>query len=322
MLEVTFDIPTIKQLYPELNRCFGFTYYDISNELSQVYTKKVLNLTPEEKELANQCKSEDGWGIDGVKFALETNEDIYIQVIEEFNPQEIIELCSKYFSKGDEAFVQSILFMSALLYRNRVNNKFLTDTNWEIEQYQKYIYSVRPDMLKLYIALNKPRLTKKHPYIEEYREAINNITIKIEGQKPTHLENLDGWFDDMLNTYLTHYLGVSSIKEAERELNIVYGKSVGNKANPILTLYIWGTYHILQQTTIKSKTDKSVTNKQCRFIEEYLKLIELIEDESIDINNIKSRLKYFLDNDYTTSIILDLRNYKTSVNNIGNTKYW
>ena len=57
MLEVTFDIPTIKKLYPELNRCFGFTYDDISNELTQVYAKKVLNLTPEKKSLptnANQ----------------------------------------------------------------------------------------------------------------------------------------------------------------------------------------------------------------------------------------------------------------------------
>ena len=45
MLEVTFDIPTIKKLYPELNRCFGFTYDDISNELTQVYTKKAFNLT-------------------------------------------------------------------------------------------------------------------------------------------------------------------------------------------------------------------------------------------------------------------------------------
>ena len=29
MLEVLFDIPTLKKLYPELNRCFGFTYDDI-----------------------------------------------------------------------------------------------------------------------------------------------------------------------------------------------------------------------------------------------------------------------------------------------------
>ena len=63
MLEVTFDILTIKKLFPELNRCFGFTYDDISNELTQVYTKKAFNLTPEEKGLANQCKSKNGWGV-------------------------------------------------------------------------------------------------------------------------------------------------------------------------------------------------------------------------------------------------------------------
>lgn len=80
MLEVTFDIPTIKKLYPELNRCFGFTYDDISNELTQVYAQKVFNLTPEEKELANQCKSDDGWGVDAVKFALATNENIAVAV--------------------------------------------------------------------------------------------------------------------------------------------------------------------------------------------------------------------------------------------------
>ena len=91
MLEVTFDIPTIKKLYPELNRCFGFTYDDISNELTQVYTKKAFNLTPEEKELANQCKSENGWGVDAIKFALATNENIVVTVLENFNPTAIME---------------------------------------------------------------------------------------------------------------------------------------------------------------------------------------------------------------------------------------
>ena len=51
MQEVTFDIPTLKKLYPELNRCFGFTYDDISNELTQVYTKKVFNLNRKKKSL-------------------------------------------------------------------------------------------------------------------------------------------------------------------------------------------------------------------------------------------------------------------------------
>ena len=56
MLEVLFDIPTLKKLYPELNRCFGFTYDDISNELTQVYAQKVFNLKQKEKELGQLKK--------------------------------------------------------------------------------------------------------------------------------------------------------------------------------------------------------------------------------------------------------------------------
>lgn len=51
MSKVLFNIPTIKQLYPELNKSFGFTYDDISNELTEIYARKFSNLTPEEKNL-------------------------------------------------------------------------------------------------------------------------------------------------------------------------------------------------------------------------------------------------------------------------------
>lgn len=116
MLEVLFDIPTLKKLYPELNRCFGFTYDDISNELTQVYAQKVFNLTQEEKELANQCKSDDGWGVDAVKFALATNENIAVAVPDSFNPATIME---SYAAKlhNEESASCALLFMAALLYR-------------------------------------------------------------------------------------------------------------------------------------------------------------------------------------------------------------
>ena len=90
MLEVLFDIPTLKKLYPELNRCFGFTYDDVSNELTQVYAKKVFNLAQEEKEFANQCKLKDGWGVDAIKFSLATTENIVVTVPDSFNPATIM----------------------------------------------------------------------------------------------------------------------------------------------------------------------------------------------------------------------------------------
>ena len=153
MLEVTFDIPTIKKLYPELNRCFGFTYDDISNELTQVYTKKAFNLTPEEKELANQCKSENGWGVDAIKFALATNENIIVTVTENFNPATIME--SYVTELHNENLVSwALIFMAALLYRNRITETPISEGEYDVMQYQQYIHEVRPDMLKLYIVLN------------------------------------------------------------------------------------------------------------------------------------------------------------------------
>lgn len=56
MLEVTFDIPTIKKLEPKLYEHFGFTLDDILYELTQVYIRKSTNLTPEEKEIAKHVK--------------------------------------------------------------------------------------------------------------------------------------------------------------------------------------------------------------------------------------------------------------------------
>lgn len=50
MLEITFDIPTIKKLEPKLYEHFGFALDDIFYELTQVYIRKSTNLTPEEKK--------------------------------------------------------------------------------------------------------------------------------------------------------------------------------------------------------------------------------------------------------------------------------
>ena len=83
MLEVTFDIPTIKKLEPKLYEHFGFTLDDILYELTQVYIRKSTNLTPEEKEIAKQCKTENG-ATDAIKFALAIKENIHIRVTETF----------------------------------------------------------------------------------------------------------------------------------------------------------------------------------------------------------------------------------------------
>ena len=318
MLKVTFDIPTIQKLYPELNRCFGFTYDDISNELTQVYTKKVFHLTPEEKELANQCKSNDDWGVDAVKFALATTENIVVTVPDSFNPKTIME---SYVTKlYNEDFASCALrFMAALLYRDRITEVPISEGEYDDMLYQQYIHEVRPDMLKLYIALNQPKQKKG-------KDFITDIKITAGGNSPIAINNKDSWFENKLNEYLHQYLGVNSLEEAQDELHFIYGdKKVGSKKiNPIQSLYIWGTYQLLQDTHLKSVKEKVPTRPQANLIESYLRAIELIEADDVDTdaNNIRSRLSYFLNRYDTAEALLDYKTFKLSPYNIGGTKLW
>lgn len=318
MLKVTFDIPTIQKLYPELNRCFGFTYDDISNELTQVYTKKVFHLTPEEKELANQCKSNDDWGVDAVKFALATTENIVVTVPDSFNPKTIME---SYVTKlYNEDFAScALIFMAALLYRDRITEVPISEGEYDDMLYQQYIHEVRPDMLKLYIALNQPKQKKG-------KDFITDIKITAGGNSPIAINNKDSWFENKLNEYLHQYLGVNSLEEAQDELHFIYGdKEVGSKKiNPIQSLYIWGTYQLLQDTHLKSVKEKVPTRPQANLIESYLRAIELIEADDVDTdaNNIRSRLSYFLNRYDTAEALLDYKTFKLSPYNIGGTKLW
>ena len=308
MLKVTFDIPTIQKLYPELNRCFGFTYDDISNELTQVYTKKVFHLTPEEKELANQCKSNDDWGVDAVKFALATTENIVVTVPDSFNPKTIME---SYVTKlYNEDFAScALIFMAALLYRDRITEVPISEGEYDDMLYQQYIHEVRPDMLKLYIALNQPKQKKG-------KDFITDIKITAGGNSPIAINNKDSWFENKLNEYLHQYLGVNSLEEAQEELHFIYGdKKVGSKKiNPIQSLYIWGTYQLLQDTHLKSVKEKVPTRPQANLIESYLRAIELIEADDVDTdaNNIRSRLSYFLNRYDTAEALLDYKTFKLS----------
>lgn len=318
MLKVTFDIPTIQKLYPELNRCFGFTYDDISNELTQVYTKKVFHLTPEEKELANQCKSNDDWGVDAVKFALATNENIVVTVPDSFNPKTIME---SYAAKlqNEESVSCALLFMATLLYRNRITEVPISEGEYDDMQYQQYIHEVRPDMLKLYIALNQPKQ-------KNGKELNTDIKIAAGGNSPILINNKDSWLENKLNEYLHQYLGVNSLEEAQDELHFIYGdKKVGSKKiDSIQSLYIWGTYQLLQDTHLKSVKEKVPTRPQANLIESYLRAIELIEADDVDTdaNNIRSRLSYFLNRYDTVEALFEHKTFRLSPNNINSTRLW
>ena len=158
------------------------------------------------------------------------------------------------------------------------------------------------------------------------KDFITNIKIATGGNSPILINNKDCWFETCLNEYLHQYLGVSNLEEAQKELDIIYGnKKVGNKMiAPIQSLYIWGTYQLLQNTHLKSTKEKVPTRPQANLIESYLRAIELIntDDVTTDANNIRSRLNSFLKKYDTVEALLDYKTFKSSPYNIGGTKLW
>lgn len=256
--------------------------------------------------------------MDAVKFALLTEENIAVTVPDSFNPQTIME--SYMAELSDENFASyALIFMAALLYRDRIMEMPISEGGYDDMQYLQYIHEVRPDMLKLYIAINQPRQKKGKDFIMD-------IKIAVGGNLSIPINNKNGWLENRLNEYLHQYLGVSTLAEAQRELDIIYGnKKVGNKmTDPILSLYIWGTYQLLQTTHLKSPKEGVPTRPQANLIESYLRAIELInaDDVNMDANNIRSRLNYFLKKYDTVEALLDYKTFKRSPNNIGGTKLW
>ena len=170
----------------------------------------------------------------------------------------------------------------------------------------QYAVGVRPEMLKLYIALNST--TDADP-----------IKIRIGDHKPVEVDTMVPWLREELKEYLHKYLGVKSIKEAKHELLMNYTNRVGAPNNWQLNQYIWGIYNLLESTgTIKSKRNRSVSRKQAKFIEDYLMAIHLINiNSNVDDNNIRGRLNHLLKNYDSIEQITEDMHYKSSPNNNG-----
>lgn len=311
MKEVQFDIPTIKKLESELDKYFGFTHDDILFELSQVYIRKYFSLTPEEKELANQCRSEDG-RINTVEFALSSQDIIYVRVTDDFpnciNP--IRELCNDYklieLDNGSDVFC-ILIFMAAIF--NRDSNHLLDDTDYDYinEDYYKYIYKIRPDMLKLYIAL-----------CQKKRQINDKLKISIQGNSPTELKNNECWFEEMLKNYLNQYLGVDNKEEAQTELKTLYSDKQGRKTDNFYLNYIFTSIYLFVQENIIHSEPNKVTIEQCRFLHRYLTSLNFIgqEDKNNNLNNLQSTIKSLISSNVTPLCKYKLsKEFKASPNN-------
>lgn len=326
-LRLLFTMEEFIRLEPRLKKWFGI---DRNNpylqELFSNYASIKLKEASDKERYINEKGHYDVNAYAEAHFETLAKEEMsmristntYLHTIEDFCEKNQLEITEK-----DEAY-QVLLYAYAILMRNRLESTetIQEDMNYE---YQEYIHAIRPDMLKLYIGLhnNDSQNDKITKYHKRCRISFGDLSpIKIDEQTP--------WFQMALDRYLEKYLGVKSVKEAEQELNVVYGKTVGAKPNVTAIRYMWGTYHLLQDIpNCKSKAEKSVTKRQGRIIADLLNrfnLIEYKEKESFsdykDGERVRTSLKRYLIRYDSIDDIIKSQQYKVSPNNTDSSRYY
>ena len=205
-------------------------------------------------------------------------------------------LCSQYNIEDDSLVARVLSF---------VKNFFPIETVSDLDtEYWEYVTTVRPEMLRLYIAMH----SGGHRYNQKCRVAFDKGGANVDTTRP--------WLQMELERYLDKYLGVKDVKEAEKELSVVYYGKLGPKLNKDEARIIWGTYHLLQQSDqFKSGGENVVSRLQSRLIADFLICCELREKHTVNEEHIRSRLNSYLKLFDSPEDFLAVSNYKLSPNN-------
>lgn len=326
-LRLLFTMEEFIRLEPRLKKWFGI---DRNNpylqELFSNYASIKLKEASDKERYINEKGHYDVNAYAEAHFETLAKEEMSMRISTNTYLHTIEDFCEKNqlgITEKDKVY-QVLLYAYALLMRSRLETTEppLEDMNYE---YQEYIHAIRPDMLKLYIGLHH-----NDSQNDNIRKCHKLCRISFGDLSPIKIDEQTPWFQMALDRYLEKYLGVKSVKEAEQELNVVYGKNVGVKPNVTAIRYMWGTYHLLQDIpNCKSKAEKSVTKRQGRIIADLLNrfnLIEYKEKESfsdyMDGERIRTSLKYYLMQYDSIDEIIKSQQYRVSPNNTDSSRYY
>lgn len=303
------SVKEAKNLELLLRDTFNFSVYkNLCHELSYTETsqKEISILTEEELVQRSQCLT--GKGIDIAKFGLLFDDDTITVECPNLPLESLKNLTDKYLQKDEIELKDSIILITAILFRDR--NLYMTYPEGDEASYKldEYFTQIRPDMLKLYIAINKQRKG-------------NNVRISFGNNimnKKYELENTSGWFDEMLNRYLWKYLGVTCIEEAQRELDIIYYKDTGRTPDKQYNRYVWGLYKLLSNSSMSSKPTMNIikfTYDYSLLVGFYTPMYKSKEFYSDDLNKLKSRINTLIKKFDNVEDLYKSTEYKLSPNN-------
>ena len=298
---ILFPMATFKEIEPTLKMCFNIDRNTptIAKCISESITPAELINT----KIPDTYLLEDNH-YDIFAYTIDYAESIRIPISEAWDTTEFEIFCQSNNIRDNTLLFDTLAFM--FLFNDTSNKKYYTGLDEAEQDFLQYAVGVRPEMLKLYIALH---------------EATDADTIKIRfgNGKPVEVDSAIPWLRDEIKEYLDRFLGVESIREAKQELLMNYTNKAGAPQNWQINQYAWGIYSMLEETGfIRSQTVGTISRKQAKFIEDFMMAIHLIDVESkIDANNIRSRLTNLIKNYSSIEEITEEMRYKSSPNNNG-----
>ena len=299
--QFAYPMEKFKELEPSLKN-----WFNIDKETNVIRKCLSTSFTPTQlmkMRIPEEYRVENGH-IDIVRYSYEHSDELIMPISDKASADDFEQFCNDYNVEEDTVLFDALLFL--FVY----NETLKSGSHPAIEEaqydYMQYAIEVRPEMLKLYIALH---------------EATDADTIKIRfgNGKPVEVDSAIPWLRDEIKEYLDRFLGVESIREAKQELLMNYTNKAGAPQNWQINQYAWGIYSMLEETGfIRSQTVGTISRKQAKFIEDFMMAIHLIDVESkIDANNIRSRLTNLIKNYSSIEEITEEMRYKSSPNNNG-----
>lgn len=295
-----YPMEIFKEIEPLLKQWFNIDRY--TKEIAKCIGSSISPSQIMATKIPDEYKNEKG-AVDICKYSFDNSDVLRIPISDDFN-EDALELFFKDYNIEKDTLLYDTLFFLHI-YSNTLRKGYSTDSDEAENDYMQYAVGVRPEMLKLYIALTETAET-------------DTVKIRFGNNKAVEVDTMVPWLRDELKEYLDKYLGVKSIKEAKQELLINYTNRMGAPNNWQTNQYIWGVYNLLNETGfIKSQGAGKVSRKQAKFIEDYLMAIHIINiDSNIDANNIRGRLNHLLKNYDSIEQIVEEMRYKSSPNNI------
>ena len=299
--QFAYPMEKFKELEPSLKK-----WCNIDKETNVIRKCLSTSFTPTQlmkMRIPEEYRVENGH-IDIVRYSYEHSDELIMPISDKASADDFEQFCNDYNVEEDTVLFDALLFL--FVYSETLKSGFDPAIEEAQYDYMQYAIEVRPEMLKLYIALH---------------EATDADTIKIRfgNGKPVEVDSMIPWLRDEIKEYLHRFLGVESVREAKQELLMNYTNKIGAPQNWKINQYAWGIYNMLEETGfIRSQSAGNVSRKQAKCFEDYLLAIRLIDVEgNIDANNIRSRLTNLIKNYDSIEEITENMRYKSSPNNNG-----